>query len=185
MLAAKPRSIEAPSLEEAQRDFERKIRERGELLLHYFARRVPDEHRVEDLYQETLMRAWASRPEHLEDDDRWARRCMTIARNLLVDDWRRARAERQRRERLRLRSKQDAQAANTALENLLEKEMAKEAEQVVKELPRIYEEALRLRAEGLSTKAMARAMNVEPQTAQSRLRRARKLAQERLKKRGY
>lgn len=184
MLTAKTR-IEAPSLEEAQRDFERKIRERGELLQHYFARRVSDAHRVEDLYQETLMRAWASRPDHLEDDDRWARRCMTIARNLLIDDWRRARAEQQRRERLRQRSKRDAQAENTALDAMLEKELATEAEQVVKELPRIYEEALRLRAEGLSTKEMARAMNVKPETAQARLRRARQLAQERLKKRGY
>ncbi len=184
MLSAKTR-IEAPSLEEAQRDFERKIRERGELLRHYFARRVPDAHRVEDLYQETLMRAWASRPDHLEDDDRWARRCMTIARNLLIDDWRRIRAEQNRRERLSLRSKGDAQAENTALDDMLERELAKEAELVVKELPRIYEEALRLRAEGLSTKAMARAMNVKPQTAQARLRRARELAQERLKKRGY
>ena len=177
--------VEAPSLEEAQRDFERKIRERGELLLHYFARRVPDRAHVEDLCQETLMRAWASRPDHLEDDDRWARRCMTIARNLLVDDWRRARAERQRRERLSQRSKQDAQTANTALDILLEKELAREAEKVVKGLPRIYEETLRLRAEGLSTKAMARAMNVTLHTAQARLKRARKMAQERLKKRGF
>ena len=110
---------------------------------------------------------------------------MTIARNLLVDDWRRARAERQRRERLSQRSKQDAQTANTALDILLEKELAREAELVVKGLPRIYEEALRLRAEGLSTKAMARAMNVKLHTAQARLKRARNMAQERLKKRGF
>ena len=180
-----PYNDEAPPLETVQQDIDRKIRERGRFIKRFFARRLEEPHRAEDLAQETFLRAWMSRPDRLESDDDWIRRCAAIARNLLIDDWRRRRTEKKRVEQYKRSLRNEPDFAAGPLNAMERRELIIETERLVQQLPEKTQQALRLHADGVHFEEIARIVQIKPDAARARVRRAKLFVTERLQQKGF
>jgi RNA polymerase sigma-70 factor (ECF subfamily) len=89
---ARPRPAEERSADPATARWELLLAERDSLYRFVAGLAGHDSHLVEDVVQETLLRAWQA-ARHLDWQDRPIRMWLfRVARNLVIDDWRRGRA---------------------------------------------------------------------------------------------
>jgi RNA polymerase sigma-70 factor (ECF subfamily) len=170
-LVERARAGDARSYEELVRRYERLV---GRVLYSYAGREVA----VEDLVQETFLRAY-DRLSTFNPEYRFKTWLLAIANNLGIDTLRRRRDVVEFNPEVHGRVVRGPEAVAT------EAERAKSVQEAVMRLPEAYSVPLVLRyAEGLTYAEIAEVLGITVPALKSRLFRARNMLAERLKERG-
>lgn len=139
-----------------------------------------DADRVDDVVQETLLRAWETRASYASNGS-WVKWCQRIATHLIIDEWRRETlAEFVSLDAVTPSADDDAPMPNDLVDPaplpdtaLVAKEQAERIQQALRRLPFSQQTAMRMRLEGHSFEDIAATLHTARNTVLIYLYRAR------------